>query len=251
MRSIVPMIVAVVFVGCGGADSVSAPSAVSAPPPSVSSAAPAPAPSPEPVAPLPRLQPILTAVSPNVVSTAGTWGRVTGAEFQPGATMTIGGVRIAAYSEGPTTIAFSSSGPHAPGTVDVIVTNPGGLSATLRRGYTYAAPESFDPNGEWIGHADAHNDYLTDMRFTIRGNQLVTVSCGTPVTMPVTVSVEGGKFSFAGEDFLAMTGSLTATTAAVGQVMAPGCGDGLWWAEKASSASALSTGANPFIQSGR
>jgi len=86
---------------------------------------------------------------------------------------------------------------------------------------------------------------------TIRGNQLVTVSCGTPVTMPMTLSVQGGKFAFAGEGFLTMTGSLTATTAAVGQVMAPGCGDGMWWAEKASSPTALSNGALPFIASGR
>lgn len=249
MRSIALVIAGVTLIGCGGGNSVTAPSVISTPPPPVSVPVTPPAPTPEPVAPLPRLQPMLTIVSPNVVSTTGAaWGRITGAQFQPGATVTIAEAKVTAYVEDSTTIAFSNSAPHAPGAVDVIVTNPGGLAATLRRGYTYAPPESFDPNGEWIGHADGHNDYLTDMRFTIRGNQLVSMSCGTPVAMPTTVSVQDGKFSFAGEGFLTLTGSLLAATAAVGNVMAPGCGDGLWWAEKASPLNALTNHAGPSVR---
>jgi hypothetical protein len=109
---------------------------------------------------------------------------------------------------------------------------------------------TFDPNGEWVGHADGHNEYLTDMRFTIRGNQLVTLSCGTPVTMPTVVSVQDGKFSFTGTGGLALSGTLVAATAAVGQVTAPGCGDGLWWAEKAS-APALAQSPWPIVGSRR
>jgi hypothetical protein len=162
-----------------------------------------------------------------------------------------GGVRVAADVEDGATIFFPTSTPHPPGQVDLTVTNPGGLSATLTRGYTYAMPESFDPNGEWIGHADGHNDYLTDMRFSIQGNRLVTLSCGTPVTMPVTISVRDGRFSFTGADGLTMTGNMVAATAAVGQVAAPDCGDGLWRAEKASALQPFSDAGhrrNPFAR---
>ena len=132
-----------------------------------------------------------------------------------------------------TTLRFANSGAHAAGSVDVTVANPGGFAATLTRGYTYASADSFDANGEWIAHADSHNDYVTDMRFTIRNNMLISLSCGTPVTTPTTSSVQNGGFSFAGADGLMMSGTLVSTTTSYGQVNAPGCGDGRWWADKA------------------
>jgi hypothetical protein len=131
-----------------------------------------------------------------------------------------------------TTIQFPNSGAHAPGSVDVTVTNPGGMAATLAHGYTYSTSDAFEANGEWIAHTDGHNYYVTDMRFTIRNNELVSLSCGTPVTMPITVSAQRGGFSFAGADGLTMSGTLLSTTTSSGQVNAPGCGDGRWWADK-------------------
>ena len=95
-------------------------------------------------------------------------------------------------------------------------------------------PESFDMNGEWIAHADGQGDFMTDMRFTIRDNVLVSLSCGSPVTMPTTVSAQNGRFSFSGRDGLAFSGTLVSTTTSSGQVTAPGCGDGRWWADKAA-----------------
>lgn len=223
LKSIALVIATLGLAGCDG--SSSAPSAQ----PASSTSAPPPANNP-----LPGLQPTITAVSPNVVSTAGTWGTITGTQFQPGTAVRIGGTAIPALFQDSTTLRFSSSGPHVAGSVDISVTNPGGLAATLTRGYTYATADSFDANGEWVAHADAHNDYLVDMRFTIRDNGLVTVSCGTPVTMPTTVPVQSGNFSFAGADGLAMFGTLASTTTSYGQVNAPGCGDGRWWADKVS-----------------
>ena len=125
-----------------------------------------------------------------------------------------------------TTIQFANSGAHAAGSVDIIVTNPGGLAATLARGYTYSTGDAFDANGEWIAHTDGHNDYVTDMRFTVKNNTLVSLSCGTPVTMPTTLSMQNGAFSFEGADGLTMSGMLASTTTSYGQVNAPGCGDG-------------------------
>jgi hypothetical protein len=134
-----------------------------------------------------------------------------------------------------TTIRFSNSGAHAAGQVDVVVTNPGGRAATLASGYTYAAPDSFDANGEWVAHADGHNDYLTDMHFTIRNDTLIAISCGgtaAPVTTPIPLTILHGGFSFSGVDGLSMSGMLDSMTTSHGQVNAPGCGDGIWWADK-------------------
>jgi hypothetical protein len=210
--------------GCGGTSSPSTsilPSAPSAPP----AADPVPT----------GLRPTVTAVSPNVVSTAGTWGTITGTQFEPGATVKIGGAAVWATFHDSTMLRFPNSGAHAAGPVDVTVTNPGGMAGTLPRGYTYAAAESFDANGEWTAHADGRNEFLTDMRFTIRDNMLISLSCGTPVTMPTTLSAQSGGFSFSGPDGLTMSGMLVSTSTSSGQVNAPGCGDGLvgWWADKA------------------
>jgi len=214
-----------VLASCGG--SSSAPSATPA------SSTPAPPPANSPV---PGLQPTITVVSPNVVSTAGTWGTITGTQFQPGAAVKIGSTAVLAIFQDSTTLRFANSGAHAAGSVDVTVTNPGGFAATLTRGYTYATADAFDANGDWIAHADAGNEYLTDMRFTIRNNMLVSLSCGTSVTMPTTMSVQSGSFSFAGADGLTLSGTLASTTTSYGQVNAPGCGDGRWWADKAAPA---------------
>ena len=40
---------------------------------------------------------------------------------------------------------------HAPGSVDVVVTNVDGQNAVAIGAYTFAAPESFDVNGNWRG----------------------------------------------------------------------------------------------------
>jgi hypothetical protein len=213
--------------GCGGPHSPFAPSASSAPSPSAST------PSGKPVVQTSSLQPTITGVSPNVVSTSGTWGTITGTQFQPGATVKIGDAAVMAVFRDSATIQFPNSGAHSVGSVDVTVTNVGGLAATLAHGYLYSTADVFDANGEWIAHADAHNDYVTDMRFTVRNNTLVSLSCGTPVFMPSTLSVQNGAFSFAGADGLTLSGTLVSTTTSYGEVNAPGCGDGRWWAEKA------------------
>ena len=118
--------------------------------------------------------------------------------------------------------------------MDVTLTNPGARSVTVGGGYTYAPAESFDMNGNGSLTLTRGTSYMSDMRFTIRDNALISLSCGTPVTMPTTVSAQNGRFSFAGDDGLALSGSLVSTTTASGQVNAPGCGDGRWWADKAA-----------------
>lgn len=217
----VAILAAFLLAACGGTIS-----------PSVPAVAPSPAPGLRP-ANTAALPPTIATISPNVVSTAGTWGTITGTQFQPGTTLHIGGTPVLVVFRDSTTIQFASSGAHPPGTVDVVVTNPGAIPATLAGGYTFAEPESFDMNGEWIAHADARNDYSIDMRFTIKDNALVTLSCGVAVSMPTTVPAPNGRFSFAGPDGLALSGMLVSTISSSGHVSAPGCGDGTWWADKA------------------
>jgi hypothetical protein len=187
----------------------------------------------DPGSPLALVQPTITSVSPNVISTAGSWGTITGTQIQPGASVKIGGIMVASVFRDSTTIQFPSTGVHPAGTVDVTVTNPGGLIASLPLGITFAPVESFDVDGDWIAHTDGRNDYVTDMRFSIRNNALIGLSCGTPVTMSTIVAMQNGKFSFAGLDGLSLTGVLTSSTTSYGFVSAPGCGDGRWWGEKA------------------
>ena len=217
------MLLALTTAACGGSPSS----------PSVPSSMPAPSvvtPAPSPTGP----QPTIAAVSPNVVTTAGTWGTITGSQFEPGATVTIANVAVFSTVRDSTTIQFST-GAHAAGSVDITVSNPGGHTATLASGYTFTAPDAFDADGDWIAHADGSNHYLTDMRFTIQNNALISLSCGSeaaPVTTPITLTVQKGGFSFSGVDGLSMSGKLDSMTTSEGRVNAPGCGDGLWWADK-------------------
>jgi hypothetical protein len=231
MTSIGVAILTLSLTNCGGLPaSPSEPSAV--PRPSVSSPPPAPS-----TGPPTGLQPIIAGVSPNVVTTAGTWGTITGSQFEPGATVKIGNTTVFSTVGDSTTIRFSTSA-HSAGQVDVVVTNAGGRAATLAGGYTYAAPDSFDANGDWIAHADGSNHYLTDMRFTIQNHALISLSCGgmaAPVTMPIPLTIQNGGFSFSGVDGLSMSGMLDSMTTSEGRVNVTGCGDGLWWADKSAS----------------
>lgn len=224
-------ILTLAFANCGGLPAASSePSAV--PTPSVSSPPAAPL-----TGPATALQPIIAAVSPNVVTTAGTWGTITGSQFEPGATVKIGNATVFSTVGDSTTIRFSGGG-HSAGQVDVVVTNPGGRSATLASGYTYVAPDSFDANGDWMAHADGSNHYLTDMRFTIQNHALISLSCGgtaAPVTTPIPLAIQNGGFSFSGVDGVSMSGMLDSMTTSEGRVNAPGCGDGLWWADKSAT----------------
>ena len=116
----------------------------------------------------------------------GSWGSITGNEFESAATVTLGNRVLRSISfRDSTTLLFWLNDPHTAGTVDVVVTNPGGAAATLTAGFTYVEPESLDFNGDWLAHAGP--DYETDMRLTIRNNELVSFSCGTSGTLTPSI----------------------------------------------------------------
>jgi hypothetical protein len=206
--------------GCGTPHSVSAPSSIQE--------------SPQPPAPQPTgLQPTVTAIGPNVGSIrGGAWGTITGTNFQAGATVKLGDSTAAALVHTSTTIWFWGTASRVSGSVDVIVTNPGGLAATLTGAYTYASPDSFDFNGNWVAHAGP--DYEIDMRFTIRNNELVGVACGNSaaVTFSPPPLVHNGEVSVVNADGLAISGTLVAPLNSEGTINVPGCLSARWWADK-------------------
>jgi hypothetical protein len=216
-------IMSVGVAGCGGSNGPSSPT----PPPVV------PPPASQPAPPT-GLQPTLTSISPDVVSaTSGSWGTIRGTQFEQGATVKFANTAFSAQVVDSTEIRFPMSGPHAVGMVDVTVTNPGGLSATLPGGYTYAQPDAFDFDGDWIAHAG--QDFEVDMRFTIQNHVLVSIACGTEAsqTMSAPLQITNGAFSFAGDEGFSLSATIVSTQTSFGQINTPGCSNAHWWADKA------------------
>ena len=212
-------------VGCADQGSPTAPSAT--PPPSVQQ------PSPQPTG----IQPSVTAIAPRVGSTrGGAWATITGVDFQPGAKVRLGDTTVSSWTRDSTTISVSGTAAHAAGTVDVIVTNPGGLESRMTGAYTYDSPETFDFNGDWVAYAGP--EYETDMRFTIRNNMFISLSCGTSesLTFASPISVRDGEFSFLGDDGVAISGRLVSPVNAVGTINVPTCPTARWWADKSGVA---------------
>ena len=185
-----------------------------------------------PTPPVTGVQPVVTGISPSIGSDrGGGWGAITGIDFMAGAILTLGGSGIRTTLQDSTTIRFSGIPAHATGRVDVVVTNPGGLSGTLSRGYTFASPASFDFSGDWVAHAGP--EYEIDMRFTIKRNQLVSLSCGgVPVALSAPAEVLGPEFSVGANAGVTMTGTLVSPVNAVGTIDVPACSS-RWWADKA------------------
>jgi len=65
---------------------------------------------------------------------------LTGTNFAPGATVTLGGSAATAVTVVSATTITATTPAHAAGVVNVVVTNPGTQSATLVNGFTYLAP---------------------------------------------------------------------------------------------------------------
>jgi hypothetical protein len=77
----------------------------------------------------------VTSISP-ATGLSGDAVSISGTGFLPGATVTLD--RVSANFTGVSSTLITAIAPiHAAGTVDVVVTNPGGQSATLTGGYTY------------------------------------------------------------------------------------------------------------------
>jgi hypothetical protein len=84
--------------------------------------------------------PSVTSISPNTgAASGGTPVTITGASFVSGATVSIGGVAATGVSFVNATTLTATTGAHAAGLVNVVVTNPDTQTGTLSNGYFYAA----------------------------------------------------------------------------------------------------------------
>ncbi len=88
--------------------------------------------------------PVVTSIDPTSGKEIGlTSVTITGSNFQSGATVTVGGRAPSNVVVVSPTVITATVPSHSAGTVDVIVTNPDGLSGTLEDGFTFpvfAAP---------------------------------------------------------------------------------------------------------------
>jgi large repetitive protein len=172
----------------------------------------------------------VTAISPNIGSTeGGTSVTITGTDFHPAATVTMGGAEAKPFVyQGSIHLTAPA---HGPGVVDVVVTNPGTEPHTLAGAYTYAFPASFDFNGTWDG--DAGSDWEFSMQFTVENNLVTSVRCGgsEPVNFTTPVEVLDGAFAFS-EAGRSMTGAIVAPSRARGTIDIGACRRVPWYAMK-------------------
>jgi hypothetical protein len=93
------------------------------------------------------LPPVIRSIKPNTGFTeGGTAVTINGSGFAVGATVQIGGVAATDVEVGDPTAITAKTAPHETGAVDVTVTNPDGLGATLPQSYFFYSPtpEGFD-----------------------------------------------------------------------------------------------------------
>ncbi|MEO6528686.1 MAG: IPT/TIG domain-containing protein [Gemmatimonadaceae bacterium] len=174
------------------------------------------------------------AIEPSTGSTGGATPVVlVGSGFSRSSIVAIGGVKTTArfYTQysGDTVLAVSAPA-HAPGSVDVVVTNPDGQSVTVPRGYTYAPPESFRLNGRWGGYGDAGQDI--PIEFVFEDGELTSVSCDeySALTFSPPLKVEKGEFAFARSDGVSVTGRITSASTAAGTINLAPCDNTNWFA---------------------
>ena len=174
--------------------------------------------------------PAVREVSPSAGSIEGdTWVTLRGSGFSSGAMVVIGGVSKRPYVPDSTTMVVVTPA-HTAGTVPIVVTNPDGQVSIAD--YQYVAPDTFDFNGEWEGTAGPELEI--GMRFVVRNDTLISVSCGSSAThsFAAPVPVTAGNFSTGGSGSISMSGKIVAATQATGTITIPSCGSTVWRAAK-------------------
>ena len=149
----------------------------------------------------------VSSIAPGAGSTdGGTPVIIGGTGFRSGLSVTFDAELIPVYVLNTTTI-YATTPVHAAATVTVKVTNVSGESATLPGGFRYAAPQTFNFNGAWVGYALAHPSLPAavrvpghsdmDMSFMIEGNVVTAFTCGgSTISLPAPpTAISNGAFS--------------------------------------------------------
>jgi IPT/TIG domain-containing protein len=186
-------------------------------------------PSPTVIPPPSGAAPVVTDVLPSVGSAAGgTSLTIVGTGFRPEMVAMLDGIKIMGRFDSRDTsftTFYTETPAHAVGTVDLVVSNPDGQSHRVAGGYTYAPPDSFDPNGSWGGYSLNGTD--TWVEFVIRDKRIVSASCwyDTPVelTFAELPSVEGGEFSVVADAGATISGRIVSGSEMAGTISVPSC----------------------------
>lgn len=118
--------------------------------------------------------PVISTITPALGPAAGGSSvTITGTGFLAGAQVTLGGSAAVVTAPSATTIVATTPA-HPAGTVDVVVTNPGGASATLSNGFTFIGPPTLTSISPLSGPS------LGGTTVTVAGTNFVT---GTAVTI--------------------------------------------------------------------
>lgn len=188
----------------------------------------------------PALSPTVTTISVNSGSTGGgTPLRIVGAGFDMGATVTFGTATVNRKGWDPRVVGGAAGSlivntpVHAPGVVDLIVTNRDGGAVRLARAYEFLPQESFDFNGTWDG-GGSEGDHI-GMALTIRNGVLVAASCEGDTTTAVSLSTSAANGEFAAEaGAFRISGRIVSPSDAIGRISAPSCGTDVPWAASRS-----------------
>lgn len=151
----------------------------------------------------------VTAVTPNTGSPVGaTAVTVTGAAFASGATVTFGGTAATGVTVVNANTITAVPPARAAGVVDVIVTMPGGASAALPNGFTYA-PLSI--NGNWNGTTSQGRL----LAFSVSGSTVTSHSISYQLTGCQAVTISTGALPITNDSF-SLSASIIANGQAVG-----------------------------------
>ncbi len=178
--------------------------------------------------------PTVTGISPTSGTTAGgTPVTITGTNFQTGATVSLGGTAATGVTVTPPNTINATTGAHAAGLVNVVVTNPDSQSGTLTNGYTYTAPPpaptitSFSPtsgavgasvtiNGTNFTGATAVKFNGTSASFTVNTSIMITATVPAGATTgKISVTTPGGTATSANNFTVKHHASFTSDAAGV------------------------------------
>ena len=95
---------------------------------------------------------------------------ITGVGLLPGIRVAFGSTIVAAFFSPHADRIHVTTPNHLPGSVDLLVTNVDGQTAVAMGAYTFAAPDSFDVNGNWrgISFAGDYDEPFTSVPFPSR-----------------------------------------------------------------------------------
>jgi len=129
---------------------------------------------------------------------------------------------------------YATTPAHAPGSVDITVTNDDGQSATLAGALTYLAIETVDFNGAWEGRALQNDDWVIPFQLTVERDHVVSFTCGTSsvIVLDPAPLLSNGKFAYRGANGLAIDGVIRTPTEIDGTINAPSCEQTYWYADK-------------------